>query len=68
VTRAWVTQWFGARAAQDGGVVRRRIDYVEQYASLGEVEREARARGWHVVVIGEQVIVLCNEGDMQVIC
>lgn len=49
-------------------MVRRRIDYVEQYASLAEIEREARARGWHVLVVGDQVVVLCHEGDMQVVC
>jgi hypothetical protein len=68
MTRAWVRQWFSARAAREGGMVRRRIDYVEQYASLAEIKREAEARGWHVLVVGEQVVVLCHEGALQVVC
>lgn len=68
MTKAWVRQWFSARAAREGGVIRRRADLVEKYTSLDEVRREAEARGWHVVVIGEQVIVLCNAGDLTVVC
>jgi phage baseplate assembly protein gpV len=68
MTKAWVKQWFSAKAAQEGGMVRRRIDLVEQYTSIDEIEQEARSRGWHVLIIGEQVVVLCHEGDMQVVC
>lgn len=60
---AWVDQIFRAAAA-DGGVVRRaRVD-VDKYASLGDVIREAEARGFHVIETGDQVVVLCHTGRL----
>jgi hypothetical protein len=64
----WTQQWFDANQAQTGGVIRRNRKDVDKYASLSEVVREARARGWHVLETGEQVVLLCHEGDMRIYC
>lgn len=64
----WLAQWFSAQEADRGGIIRRRRDYVEQYASMSSVVREAKKRGWHVVEVGDQIVVLCNEGDLRVLC
>ena len=64
---AWVDQMFQAQAAS-GGVVRRARADVDKLASLQEVIAEARARGFHVVETGDQVVVLCHPGQMVIHC
>ena len=65
---AWIEQWFGAQQASSGVVIRRALADVQQYASLDEVIDEAQARGWHVIETGDQIVVLCHEGAIQVHC
>lgn len=65
---AWLTQVFAAGQASQDGVVRRSIATVLQYSSEDQLVREARSRGFHVLKTSTQYIVLCNEGDMQVLC
>ena len=64
---AWVDQMFQAQAA-NGGVVRRARSDVDRYASLEEIIDEARKRGFHVVETGDQVVVLCHQGQIAVHC
>jgi hypothetical protein len=65
---AWLRQVFKALAVSKGGIVRRNIGDVRKYCSVGEVKREAMSRGYHVVVSGDQVIVLCNPGNVRILC
>ena len=60
---AWVDQIFQASAA-NGGVVRRARADVDKYASLAEVITEAKAKGFHVIETGDQVVVLCHAGHL----
>lgn len=64
----WVDDIFSAAAASNGGVVRRSIASVEQYASVDEVVNGALARGFHVIATGDQLVVLCHTGGMTVLC
>lgn len=63
---AWLQQWFSAQACSKGGIIRRSRRDIDKFTSMGEVIREVEKRKWHVVEIGDQVVVLCNEGDMRV--
>lgn len=65
---AWLREWFSAQACSRGGIIRRNRRYVEQFTSLETVISEAKKRKWHVVEIGDQIVVLCNDGDMRVHC
>ncbi len=65
---AWIDQIFNADAAAQGGVVRRKRDDVEKYASLGELVQEAKDRGFHVIETGGQVVIFCHEGEMVIHC
>lgn len=66
---AWMTQWFDeTQQAKCGGIIRRSIDDVDEYATVGEVVAEARSRNWHVIETGDQVVVFCHDGDMRVHC
>ncbi|MEV7828390.1 hypothetical protein [Microbacterium enclense] len=58
---------FSAQQVRGGGVVRRIIHDTNRYASLEEVLQRVDDEGWHVVQIGDQVIVLCSTGDMRIL-
>lgn len=64
---SWIDQMFSAQQVRGGGVVRRSIHDINRYASLEEVLQRVDDEGWHVVQIGDQVIVLCNTGDMRIL-
>jgi len=72
-----VENMFGAWQVNSGGIVRRSLDWATQkhahwpYAPkthLDEIKAEAQARGFHVVITGDQVVVFCHEGDLTVVC
>jgi hypothetical protein len=57
---------FQSKAAKTGGVVRRRV-YIP-YASEDDLKEEVIRRGFHMVVSGDQYVILCNTGEFRVIC
>lgn len=63
---AWLAQWFAAQSARNGGIVRRSIHDVRRLSSLDEVVREAKKRGWHVIETGDQYVLLCHTGSIQI--
>jgi len=65
---AWIDQIFNAQQAQEGGTVRRSIRDVEQYAGgVANFLEEVKKYGFHVVQIGDQLVVLCNKGDIKLL-
>jgi len=64
----WIRQIFRAKAVRNGGIVRRKIASVQKYASAAGLEAEVRGRGFHMVISGDQYVILCHRGDFQVIC
>jgi hypothetical protein len=65
---AWVNQMFRADAVQTGGVIRRAVHTVERFSSREDLRREVSRRGFHMVISGEQYLILCNKGTFKVIC
>ncbi|WP_159042098.1 hypothetical protein VM636_15155 [Streptomyces sp. SCSIO 75703] len=65
---AWVDQIFRAAQASQGGVVRRSIYDVERFGALEEIIKIARERHFHVLETGDQVVILCNEGELRIHC
>lgn len=66
---AWINQIFRAGQVNAGNVVRRSMHDVAKYASAQELENEVRARGFHMALIGDQYVIVCNPaGVMQIIC
>ena len=64
----WMWGWFdGAAAAQNGGIVRRAVDDVHQRGDIDAAIAEAHNRGWHMIESGDQYVLLCNDGAMQVL-
>ena len=55
---AWITHLFSARAAAQGGVVRRKAR---------DVERIVGWRGFSAVINGGQVVVFCNAEPVRIL-
>lgn len=66
--RRWLNQVFAAKAASNGGVVRRKITDVEAKVGRAAFELEVRRRGFHLVEAGTQFLVICDTGDIRLIC
>ena len=64
----WINQIFRAQAVRNGGVVRRKIANVAKYASAQDLEAEVKRRGFHMVVSGDQYVILCNAGEFHLVC
>lgn len=66
---AWINQIFRAGQVNEGNVVRRSMHDVAKYASAAQLEAEVRARGFHMALIGEQYVIVCNPaGALHLIC
>ncbi len=65
---AWLDELFAAKAVTKGGIVRRAVRDVEREIGRTSLILEVRRRGFHLIEGGDQFIVICNPGQMQVIC
>lgn len=65
---AWIDQIFTAEAVAKGEVVRRNLADVIKFSTLAELQAEVKARGFHLIQNGDQLIILCNQGDVKIIC
>lgn len=64
----WLLQIFDAAAA-NGGVVRRSVADVTKYGGGKDaLLTEVRRRNFHLVETGDQFVVLCNDGAIQLHC
>ena len=67
--RPWIAQIFRAGQAAQGNIVRRSMRSVMQFASADLLRAEVVKRGFHMALIGEQYVIVCNkQGQISVIC
>jgi hypothetical protein len=64
----WIQQIFRAKAARNGGIVRRKVESVKKYASLAQLRAEVRRRRFHMLQTGDQYLIICNDGFFKTIC
>lgn len=64
----WLLQFFGSKAAISGGVIRRQRNDIDRLVGWDRFERELRKRGYHCFENAGQVIVICNQEPVRVIC
>jgi hypothetical protein len=65
----WLNQIWSAGQVAKGNVVRRSLRSVMRYSSRPELENEVRSRGFHMALIGDQCVIICDkEGGINVIC
>lgn len=63
----WVTHVFSAKAAREGGVIRRKIRDIEKYVGRSVFEDELRRRGYHAVENAGQLVIFCNQEPIRLI-
>ena len=64
----WLRHIFSARAAAEGGIVRRKVRDVERLLGREIFERELRRRGFHAVENAGQFIIFCNNEPVRLVC
>ncbi len=64
---AWISQIFSSQAARNGGIVRRKIASVIEYASVDLLHAEVIRRGFHMVESGDQFVIFCHRGDLKIV-
>ena len=63
----WMQQIFDAKAAREGGVVRRKKRDIDMNVGWVTFERELIRRGYHAVENGGQVVIFCNNEPIRVL-
>ena len=67
--QAWIDQVFKSGQAAKGNIVRRSMHSVSKCASPELLEKAVRAREFHMALIGNQYVIVCNRaGAIQIIC
>ena len=62
----WITHVFSAKAAREGGVVRRKIRDIERYVGLEVFLDELERRGYNAVENAGQLVIFCNQEPVRV--
>jgi hypothetical protein len=66
---SWTDQIWQAGQVNQGNVVRRSVHSVMTYSSPQDLENEVRIRGFHMAVIGDQYVIVCNHnGTINIVC
>jgi hypothetical protein len=67
--QAWIDQVFVAGQVAKGNIVRRSMHSVTTYASPELLEKSVQDRGFHMALIGNQYVIVCNPaGQIQIVC
>ena len=63
----WMTHLFSAKAAREGGVVRRKIRDVERYVGMANFVDELDRRGYQAVENAGQIVIFCNRDPVHLV-
>ena len=63
---AWLRQLFSAKAAQQGGIVRRAVRDVEREIGRDRFVAAVAARNYHLLECADQFIVICRTDHLTV--
>lgn len=63
----WIIQIFSARAAAEGGILRRKVADVERLIGRERFYLEVKRRGYHLIENAGQFLVLCNQDPVHLI-
>ena len=66
--QAWLDDLFSAKAVAKGGIVRRAVHDVEREIGRPAFVAEVRRKGFRLIECGGQFIVICNPGQVQILC
>jgi len=63
----WLNQVFAAKAAKQGGIVKRKIRDVAREIGTDRFELEVRRRGFHLLKCDQHFIVICNSEPISIL-
>jgi|AACY02.11.fsa_nt_gi hypothetical protein len=63
----WFRHLFGARAALDGGVVRRKTRDMERMVGRARFLSEIERRGFTAIENADQIVVFCNAEPVRIL-
>jgi hypothetical protein len=64
----WIRQIWNAKAAKNGGIVRRKVSSVKKYATVKDLKAAVKGKGFHMIRTGGQFMIFCHAGDFKVVC
>lgn len=64
----WINRIFEAKIAKSGGIVRRKSASVEKFASVKALKAEVKSKRFHMLLVGDQYVIICSTGNLKVIC
>ena len=64
----FINNMFRAKIVKNGGIVRRKVADVQKFASFQYLLKEVSERGFHLIEIGDQYVVICNSGNYRLHC
>ena len=64
----WFDHVFSAKAVSKGGVIRRSKADVDRTIGRDRLKLEVRKRGFHLAEAGNQFLIICDRGDIRLIC
>lgn len=62
----WIDLIFAAKSAQ-GGVIRRSIGWVDREIGRDRFLYEVRRRGFHLIMAGDQFVIICDPRPIQIV-
>ena len=63
----WITEIFSAKAVLRGGVIRRSAHWVDREIGHDRFCDEVRRRGFRLLRIGPQYVILCSHHPVQIL-
>ena len=63
----WIIQMFSARAAAEGGIVRRSVEDVERLIGRDRFLHEVGRRGFRVAENAGQFVIFCNRDPVRLL-
>ena len=67
-TLKWLAQLFNAKKVKKGNIVRRSIKSVDKMVGKEELIVEVKRRGFHLLTVGDQYVLVCNPGNVKIVC
>ena len=65
--RKFLDRIFESKMAKAGGIVRRKRSSIDNQITRGKLLEEVMRRGFHILEIGDQWVIICNKGKLQLI-
>ena len=63
----WIGQIFAAKSVRKGAVIRRSVRWIDREVGRARFFEEVHKRGFHLVQTGDQFVVICHNGTINLL-